>query len=391
MRDLEGLLVVAVEQAVAAPYCSARLADAGARVIKIERPEGDFARGYDRMVEGQSAYFVWLNRGKESLRLDLKNPDDHALLGRLLDRADVFIQNLAPGAIARMGYGMAELRKKRPELITCSISGYGEDGPRRDQKAYDLLIQAEAGLVSITGTANEPVKVAISVADIAAGMYAYSGILTALLMRHQTGAGTVLEVSMLEALGEWMGYPVYYGTDGGVEPPRTGAHHAAIAPYGPFAGGDGEVVYLGVQNEREWQAFCAQVLGRPELAGDRRFASNGSRVAHRAALDAEIEGVFGRLPTSQILERLALARIANARLRTVRQFVDHPQLAARGRWHEVETPAGPVQALAPPATIDGVEPVMGPIPSLGAHTDAILAELGFDPATIEGWREVGVV
>ena len=222
-------------------------------------------------------------------------------------------------------------------------------------------------------------------------MYAYSGILTALLMRHQTGVGTVREVSMLEALGEWMGYPVYYGTDGGAEPPRTGVHHAAIAPYGPFAGGDGEVVYLGVQNEREWQAFCAQVLGRPELAGDRRFASNGSRVAHRAALDAEIEGVFGRLPTSQILERLALARIANARLRTVRQFVDHPQLAARGRWHEVETPAGPVQALAPPATIDGVEPVMGPIPSLGAHTDAILAELGFDPATIEGWREVGVV
>ena len=245
--------------------------------------------------------------------------------------------------------------------------------------------------MSITGTADEPVKVAISVADIAAGMYAYSGILTALLMRHRTGAGTVLEVSMLEALGEWMGYPVYYGTDGGAEPPRTGARHAAIAPYGPFAGGDREVVYLGVQNEREWQAFCAQVLGRPALAGDRRFASNGSRVAHRAALDAEIEGVFGRLPTSEILKRLESAHIANARLRTVRQFVDHPQLAARGRWHEVGTPAGPVRALAPPATLDGVEPVMGPVPDLGAHTDAILAELGFHPATIEGWRDVGVV
>ena len=392
MRPLDGVTVLSLEQAVAAPFTTRQLADLGARVIKIERPGvGDFARGYDTTVRGLSSHFVWLNRSKESLTLDVKHPAAREVLRRLLDGTDVFVQNLTPGASARLGLSATVLREAHPRLIVCEISGYGSSGPYRDRKAYDLLIQAEAGLVSITGTANEPVKVAISVADIAAGMYAYSGILTALLMRHQTGAGTVLEVSMLEALGEWMGYPVYYGTDGGAEPPRTGARHAAIAPYGPFAGGDGEVVYLGVQNEREWQAFCAQVLGRPELAGDRRFASNGSRVAHRAALDAEIEGVFGRLPTSEILERLALARIANARLRTVRQFVDHPQLAARGRWHEVETPAGPVRALAPPATIDGVEPVMGPIPSLGAHTDAILAELGFDPATIEGWREVGVV
>ena len=392
MRPLEGVTVLSLEQAVAAPFATRQLADLGARVIKIERPGvGDFARSYDATVRGESSHFVWLNRSKESLTLDLKHPDAPEVVRRLLERADVFVQNLAPGATGRLGLAAEALRAVYSRLVVCEISGYGSTGPYRNRKAYDLLVQAEAGLLSITGTPEEPAKVGISVADIAAGMYAYSGVLTALLMRERTGEGTALEVSMLEALGEWMSYPVYYGVYGGTAPQRSGARHAVIAPYGPFAGGDGEVVYLGVQNEREWQAFCAQVLGRPELAGDRRFASNGSRVAHRAALDAEIEGVFGRLPTSQILERLALARIANARLRTVRQFVDHPQLAARGRWHEVETPAGPVRALAPPATIDGVEPVMGPIPSLGAHTDAILAELGFDPATIEGWREVGVV
>ena len=389
---LDGVTVLSLEQAVAAPFTTRQLADLGARVIKIERPGiGDFARGYDTTVRGLSSHFVWLNRSKESLTLDVKHPDASEVLRRLLDGTDVFVQNLAPGATERLGLSAAALREAHPRLIVCEISGYGSSGPYRDRKAYDLLVQAETGLVSITGTADEPVKVAISIADIAAGMYAYSGILTALLMRHQTGAGTVLEVSMLEALGEWMGYPMYYGTDGGTEPPRTGTRHATIAPYGPFAGGDGEVVYLGVQNEREWQAFCAQVLGRPELAGDPRFASNGSRVTHRAVLDAEIEWVFGRLATPEILERLESARIANARLRTVRQFVDHPQLAARGRWHKVGTPAGPVRALAPPATIDGVEPVMGPVPGLGAHTDAILAELGFDPPTIEGWRDAGVV
>ena len=392
MRPLDGVTVLSLEQAVAAPFTTRQLADLGARVIKIERPGvGDFARGYDTTVRGLSSHFVWLNRSKESLTLDVKHPDAREVLRRLLDGTDVFVQNLAPGATARLGLAAAALREAHPRLIVCEISGYGSSGPYRDRKAYDLLVQAEAGLVSITGTADEPVKVAISVADIAAGMYAYSGILTALLMRHHTGTGVGLEVSMLEALGEWMGYPMYYGTYGDAEPPRTGARHAAIAPYGPFAGGDGEVVYLGVQNEREWLAFCAQVLRRPELAGDRRFVSNASRVEHRDALDTEIERVFDRLPTPEILDRLESARIANARLRTIRQFADHPQLAARGRWHEVGTPAGPVRAPAPPATIDGVEPVMGPVPDLGAHTDAILAELGFDTATVEGWRDEGVV
>ena len=392
MRPLDGVTVLSLEQAVAAPFTTRQLADLGARVIKIERPGvGDFARSYDTTVRGLSSHFVWLNRSKESLTLDVKHPDASEVLRRLLDGTDVFVQNLAPGATARLGLSAAVLRAAHPRLIVCEISGYGSSGPYRDRKAYDLLVQAEAGLVSITGTAEEPVKVAISVADIAAGMYAYSGILTALLMRHQTGAGTVLEVSMLEALGEWMGYPMYYGTYGDAEPRRSGARHAAIAPYGPFAGGDGEVVFLGVQNEREWRSFCTQVLRRSELAGDRRFASNAARVEHRVALDAEIEGVFDRLPTSEVLERLESARIANARLRTVRQFADHPQLAARDRWHEVGTPAGPIRAPAPPATIDGVEPVMGPVPALGAHTEAILAELGFDAATIEGWRDAGMV
>ena len=392
MRPLDGVTVLSLEQAVAAPFTTRQLADLGARVIKIERPGvGDFARGYDATVRGLSSHFVWLNRSKESLTLDVKHPDAPEVLRRLIDGTDVFVQNLAPGATVRLGLSAAALREAHPRLIVCEISGYGSSGPYRDRKAYDLLVQAEAGLVSITGTADEPVKVAISVADIAAGMYAYSGILTALLMRHQTGAGTVLEVSMLEALGEWMGYPMYYGTYGDAEPQRTGARHAAIAPYGPFASGDGEVVYLAVQNEREWRSFCAQVLRCPALAGDRRFASNAARVEHRTALDAEIEGVFDQLPTSEVLERLESARIANARLRTVRQFADHPQLAARDRWHEVGTPAGPIRAPAPPATIDGVEPVMGPVPDLGAHTDAILAELGFDTVTIEGWRDKGVV
>ena len=392
MQPLDGVRVLSLEQAVAAPLTTRQLADLGARVIKIERPGvGDFARDYDTTVRGLSSHFVWLNRAKESLTLDVKHPDAAEVLRRLLDGTDVFVQNLAPGATSRLGLSATALREAYPRLIVCEISGYGSSGPYRDRKAYDLLVQAEAGLVSITGTADEPVKVAIPVADIAAGMYTYSGVLTALLMRHQTGAGTVVEVSMLEALGEWMGYPMYYGTYGNAEPPRTGARHAAIAPYGPFAGDDGEVVYLAVQNEREWCAFCTQGLQRPELAEDRRFASNASRVEHRAALDAEIEHVFDRLPTSEILERLESARIANARLRTVRQFADHPQLAARGRWHEIGTPVGPVRAPAPPATIDGIEPVMGPVPGLGAHTGAILAELGFDAATVEGWRDDGVV
>ena len=392
MRPLEGLTVLSLEQAVAAPFATRQLADLGARVIKIERPGvGDFARGYDATVNGESSHFVWLNRSKESLTLDVKRPGSAAVLRRLLERADIFVQNLAPGATGRLGLGAASLREAHPRLVVCEISGYGSTGPYRDRKAYDLLVQAEAGVLSITGTPEAQVKVGISVADIAAGMYAYSGILTALLLRHRTGEGTVVEISMLEALSEWMGYPLYYGVYGGTPPQRSGARHAVIAPYGPFAGGDGEVVYLGIQNEREWEAFCTGVLAQPGLATDARFASNADRVAHRDALDVEIEAVFSRMTTTEILERLESARIANARLRTVQQLADHPQLAARDRWRNIETPAGMIRATLPPASIDGVEPAMDPVPALGAHTDAILDELGFDAATVAAWYDDGTV
>ena len=392
MRPLDGLTVLSLEQAVAAPFATRQLADLGARVIKIERPGvGDFARGYDATVKGESSHFVWLNRSKESLTLDVKRPGAAEVLRRLLDRADIFVQNLAPGATGRLGLGAASLREAHPRLVVCEISGYGSTGPYRDRKAYDLLVQAEAGLLSITGTPDEQVKVGISVADIAAGMYAYSGILTALLLRHRTGTGTLVEISMLEALSEWMGYPLYYGVYGGTPPQRSGARHAVIAPYGPFAGGDGEVVYLGIQNEREWQAFCTGVLAQPGLATDPRFVSNADRVAHRDALDVEIEAVFSRMTTPEILDRLESARIANARLRTVQQLADHPQLAARERWRDIETPAGVIRATLPPASIDGVVPAMDPVPALGDHTDAILDELGFDAATIAAWHDDGTV
>jgi itaconate CoA-transferase len=392
MRPLDGLTVLSLEQAVAAPFATRQLADLGARVIKIERPGvGDFARGYDATVKGESSHFVWLNRSKESLTLDVKRPGAAEVLRRLLDRADIFVQNLAPGATARLGLGAASLREVHPRLVVCEISGYGSTGPYRDRKAYDLLVQAEAGLLSITGTPDEQVKVGISVADIAAGMYAYSGILTALLLRHRTGTGTLVEISMLEALSEWMGYPLYYGVYGGTPPQRSGARHAVIAPYGPFAGGDGEVVYLGIQNEREWQAFCTGVLAQPGLATDPRFVSNADRLAHRDALDVEIEAVFSRMTTTEILERLESARIANARLRTVQQLADHPQLAARERWRDIETPAGVIRATLPPASIDGVVPAMDPVPALGDHTDAILDELGFDAATVAAWHDDGTV
>ena len=392
MRPLEGVTILSLEQAVAAPFATRQLADLGARVIKIERPGvGDFARGYDATVRGESSHFVWLNRSKESLTLDVKRPAAAEVLRRLLDQADVFVQNLAPGATGRLGLSAQSLREAPPRLVVCEISGYGSTGPYRDRKAYDLLVQAEAGLMSITGTPDELVKVGISVADIAAGMYAYSGILTALLMRHRTGEGTLVEVSMLEALSEWMGYPLYYGVYGGTPPARAGARHAVIAPYGPFAGGDGEVVYLGIQNEREWQAFCVGVLDQPGLATDPRFVSNAERVQHREALDAEIEAVFGGMTTTEILERLESARIANARLRTVQQLSDHPQLAARERWRNIDTPAGSIRATLPPASIDGVVPVMAPVPALGAHTDTILDELGFDSAIVAGWHDDGMI
>ena len=392
MRPLDGVTVLSLEQAVAAPFATRQLADLGARVIKIERPGvGDFARSYDTTVRGESSHFVWLNRSKESLTLDVKHPDAREVLERLLARTDVFVQNLAPGATGRLGLSAAALRDVYSRLIVCEVSGYGSSGAYRDRKAYDLLVQAEAGLLSITGTADESVKVGISVADIAAGMYAYSGILTALLMRNRTNEGTVVEVSMLEALGEWMSYPFYYGVYGGTAPRRSGARHAVIAPYGPFAGGDGDVVYLGIQNEREWRMFCTGVLRRPELAEDPRFMSNALRVEHQSALDSEIEHVFGSLTTPEILERLQTASIASAQLRTIHQFAAHPQLEARDRWREVQTPAGPIRALVPPATIDGSSPVMGAVPALGADTDAVLAELGFDDQVIAAWHDAGVV
>jgi itaconate CoA-transferase len=379
VRALDGVTVVSVEQAVAAPFATRQFADLGARVIKVERPgAGDFARGYDETVQGLSSHFVWLNRSKQSLALDLKDPWGREVLARLLSRADVFVQNLAPGAAERLGLGAAELRARHPRLVHCSISGYGDGGPYTSKKAYDLLVQCEAGLVSITGTPDTPSKVGISVADIAAGMYAFSGVLAALLRRERTGQGAVIEVSMLEALAEWMGFPLYYTVYGGTQPPRSGASHAAIAPYGPFGCGDGNVVFLGVQNEREWAAFCSQVLQRPELAADARFASNTRRVEHLADLRAEIERAFATLDSEQVLTRLEGAGIANARLRDVHGLADHPQLAARGRWREVGSPVGNLRALLPPALPDGDEPLLTPIPEPGEHTAAILRELGFD-------------
>lgn len=391
-RPLDGVTVVSMEQAVAAPFATRQLADLGARVIKIERPGvGDFARAYDDVVGGLSSHFVWLNRSKESLTLDLKRPEAAGVLRRLLPRADVFVQNLAPGAADRLGLGADALRVAHPRLIVCGLSGYGAAGPYRDRKAYDLLVQAESGVVSITGTPDEPVKVAVAVADIAAATYAFSGVLTALYARERTGEGASVEVSMLDALGEWMGFPLYYALYGGAPPPRSGARHATIAPYGPYAAAEGETVFLGVQNAREWTRFCAQALERPGLAADPRFATNARRVEHRSALDREIAAVFSRLPAADIVRRLESAGIATARLNTVEQFAAHPQLAARGRWREVASSAGPVRALIPPATIKGVEPRMDPIPALGEQTDAILGELGYDAATVAAWRAAGVV
>ena len=390
-RPLGGVTVVSLEQAVAAPFATRQLADLGARVIKIERPGvGDFARAYDDTVHGLSSHFVWLNRSKESLTLDLKRPEAADALRRLIGRADVFVQNLAPGAAERLGLGADALRAAHPRLIVCGLSGYGNSGPYRDRKAYDLLVQAESGVMAITGTPDECVKLAIPVADLAAGMYAYTGILTALYARERGGDGAAIEVSMLEALGEWMGFPLHYTVYGGSPPPRSGAHHATIAPYGPYACAGGEAVLLGIQNEREWARFCAEVLRRPELATDPRFVSSSRRPANREALDREIDGVFSALGAAEVIERLDAAGIANARLNTVEQFAGHPQLAARDRWREVATSAGPVRSLIPPASIDGVEPRMEGVPELGAHTESILQELGYDAATVAAWRQAGI-
>jgi itaconate CoA-transferase len=382
---LEGITVVALEQAVAVPFATRQLADLGARVIKIERPvQGDFARAYDTTVHGLASHFVWLNRSKESLTLDLKKPEAQEVLRRLLATADVFLQNLAPGAADRLGLGVSNLRSKYPRLIVSSLSGYGSTGPYATKKAYDLLVQGETGLVSITGSPDAPAKVGLSIADIAGGMYMYAGVLTALFQRQQTGLGTAFEVSLFEALGEWMGYAMYY-TMGGSAPPRTGARHATIAPYGAYRTADGQVLF-GIHNNREWATFATDVIRRPDLAGDARFAANHLRVEHREAMDAEIARSFGQLPTAEVLARLDAAQIANAGINSVEQFIAHPQLAGRDAWRQVESPVGPLPALVPPVRLEGVEPAMRPIPAVGEHSAAILAELGFDEATISRWK-----
>lgn len=377
-RPLDGITVISLEHAVAAPFATRQLADLGARVIKVERPGGgDFARGYDQRVRGQSSHFTWLNRNKESLALDVKQTEAKAALLQLLKTADVLVQNLAPGAAARMGLSYEALKGHNPRLIVCDISGYGANGPYRDKKAYDLLIQSEAGFLSVTGTPETPSKSGISVADIAAGMYAYTNILSALLLRGKTGEGSHIDVSMLEAMGEWMGYPMYYAFDGAPPPPRTGASHASIYPYGPFAAGDGGTVMLGLQNEREWQAFCEQVLRRPEVAVDARFCSNAARNQHRDELQALILQEFATLTAAQVVERLDAAGIANARVNDMAGLWAHPQLAARERWREVDTPAGRIPALLPPGVSSAFEYRMEQVPAVGQHNAAILAELGW--------------
>ncbi|MCC3768014.1 CaiB/BaiF CoA-transferase family protein [Streptomyces sp. UNOC14_S4] len=376
---LQGITVVALEQAVAAPFATRQLADLGARVIKIERPgRGDFAREYDQRANGLSAYFVWVNRGKESVVLDLREAPDRALLDRMLARADVFIQNLGPGAAVRLGLAGGVLRAGHPRLITCDVSGYGSVGPYRDKKAYDLLVQCEAGLVSITGTPDSPARPGISIADIAGGMYAYSGILSALYERERTGEGSELSVSLFDALAEWMGQPYFAEAYGGVPLSRSGARHPTISPYGHYRCGDGALVFLSVQNDREWVALCEKVLEQPGLARDRRFADIPSRRAHDEELTSVIEDQFRLHTADDVLVLLEAAGIAHARLRTVAEFADHPQLAARDRWRDFETPVGPLRGLLPPVEVTGREAAMGAVPALGAHTAAIRAEFPED-------------
>ncbi|OOG51761.1 CaiB/BaiF CoA-transferase family protein [Polaromonas sp. C04] len=386
-RPLDGITVVSLEHAIAAPFCTRQLADLGARVIKVERPgAGDFARAYDTRVKGQASHFVWTNRSKESLTLDLKQPAALAVLKELLATADVLVQNLAPGAAARMGLGFDALSQEHPQLIVCDISGYGEDGPYRDKKAYDLLIQSEAGFLSITGTPDEPCKAGNSIADIAAGMYAYTSVLAALLQRSKTGRGSHIDVSMLEALGEWMGYPMYYAFDGAPPPPRSAAAHATIYPYGPFKAGDGGTVMLGLQNEREWKAFCDVVLQDAALATDPRFDANARRNEHREALKAIIVATFGALSTAEVLARLDQAQIANARMNDMAGLWAHPQLKARSRWQSVGSPAGDIPALLPPGRNSSFDYRMDAVPGVGQHTEAILRELGQSDVAIAALR-----
>ncbi|HPT50242.1 MAG TPA: CaiB/BaiF CoA-transferase family protein [Accumulibacter sp.] len=391
-RPLDGVTVLALEHAIAAPFCTRQLADLGARVIKVERPGGgDFARAYDERVRGLASHFVWTNRGKESLTLDLKHPEAATVLERLLADCDVLVQNLAPGAAARLGLSFETLHARHRRLIVCDISGYGDSGPYRDKKAYDLLIQSEAGFLSVSGLADEPAKAGCSIADIAAGMYAYSGILAALLQRARTGEGARVEVSMLECMAEWMGYPLYYAFDGAPPPPRSGAAHATIYPYGPFAAGDGKVVMLGLQNEREWAVFCEQVLRRPELIDDPRYASTSKRSAARDEVKALIEHVFATLGVEQVIARLDAAGIANARMNDMHDLWRHPQLRARGRWATVDSPVGRLPALLPPALPSTATARMAPIPAVGEHTQAILARIGYSPDDIARLRAARAV
>ncbi len=369
-RDLEGILVVSVEQAVAAPYASSRLADAGARVIKVERPEGDFARGYDDLVHGESAYFVWLNRGKESICLDLKRPEDAALLSNMIAHADVFIQNLAPGVIDRLGFAPDKLRAENERLITCSISGYGNEGPYRDLKAYDLLVQAESGLSSITGNESGAARVGVSVCDIAAGMTAFQGILQSLLARGRTGKGRHIEVSLYHALSDWMNVPYLQFVYGGKAPERVGLNHATIAPYGAYRCGDGKDLLISIQNEREWAILCSDVLGDGTLATDPRFSNNSHRVANRAALDAIIAKAFSAGSREELAMRLERARVAYGRVSTLEDVARHPQ----NRYVEVDTPTGPVKCLAPGLAFDGKLPAFGPVPGCGEHSPMLRDE-----------------
>ncbi|CAB3864055.1 MULTISPECIES: CaiB/BaiF CoA-transferase family protein [Achromobacter] len=391
-RPLDGITVVSLEHAIAAPFCTRQLADMGARVIKIERPgTGDFARGYDERVRGLSSHFVWTNRSKESLTLDLKRDEAAGIMDRLLESADVLVQNLAPGAAARLGLSFEALHAKHPRLIVCDISGYGEGGPYQDKKAYDLLIQSESGFLSVTGTKDDPVKAGCSIADIAAGMYAYSAILNALLLRQRTGVGSRLDVSMLESMVEWMGFPMYYAFDGAAPPVRAGAAHASIYPYGPFPVGGGSTIMLGLQNEREWRVFCAQVLRQADLAEDPRFISNSLRTANRDALRALIVAAFADLSIEQVTQRLEDAQIANARVNDMAGVWAHPQLQARQRWSEVDSPAGVLPALLPPASSNAFAPRMGAVPAVGQNTDAVLASLGYAPDQVAQFHASEVV
>ena len=392
MRPLEGVTVVALEHVIAGPFCTRQLADLGARIIKIERPEvGDPARIYDERVRGMSSHFVWTNRSKESITLDLKQESAREIVRKLLEKADVLVQNLAPGAAARMGFSYEQLKDRYPRLIVCDISGYGADGPYRDKKAYDLLIQSESGLLSVTGTPDTPSKAGCSIVDIASGMYAYTNILAALIQRGRTGQGCCIDISMLESMAEWMSFPLYYTYDGAEPPVRAGASHATIYPYGPFPTGDGKVVMLGLQNEREWAIFCDKVLVQSGLKGDPRFSSSSLRSKTRKELYSIIVEAFAKLTAEQIVQRLDEAQIGNARMNDMRDLWEHAQLRARKRWVDVDTPAGMVKALLPPGVPESFEPRMDPVPAIGEHTEAILAELGYKQEAIAKLRAAGVV